>query len=184
MEEKFGKSAKVLYIVSYAIIIAVSLLFVVGLGVAILVLADADMQFMGWSLVAFGAILAGVSIFWLVYFIRMPLYTVTYKDGKLNFRNKVECTPLELEKFEHKGNWGLDGSIFNFGRIFIYVNGKRYKFNFIYNAESVVQRLYTIKVEYIVQQNIAKQKAEAAAEPVAENVETENKVAETEEKNG
>lgn len=175
MEEKFGKSARVLYIVSYSICIAVSLLLLVGLGAVLLVLG----QLFGWFFIGLGIILLGASIFWLVYFIKMPPYTVIYKDGKLNFRNKVECTPDELDSYQMR-EFGVDGAMFGFGKLIVTINGKQYKFNYVYGGNAVVQRLYTIKVEYAVQQNIAKKNAEAAAEPL----ETEEKVAETEEKDG
>lgn len=174
MEEKFGKSARVLYIVTYSITIPLSLLIFVGFG-ALLTAYQSDLLVLGVFLIALGVILAGVSIGWLVYFIKMPPYTVTYKDGILNFRNKVQCTPAELDSYE-KRNLNLDGEIFGFGKLFVNINGKRYKFGYVYDVESVLQRLYTIKVEYAVQQNIANRKEETVAEVTNET--------ETEEKNG
>lgn len=171
MEEKIGKSARTLYIVTYSIIIAVSMLLMVGLGAAAVAFGEP----FGWFLVGFGVILTGISIFWLVYFIKLPPYTVTYKDGILNFRNKVECTPAELDSYQPR-SLGIDGALFNFGKLIVTIKGKVYKFNYVYEVNYVVQRLYAIKVEYTVKQDIAKRNAEGVTEV--------NSEIETEEKNG
>lgn len=160
MEEKFGKTARVLYIVFYSIIIPVCLLFFVGIG-ALLIATSPDLLIMGVFLIVLGVGVGGASIGWLVYFIKMPQFVITYKDGKLNFRNKVECTPVELDSYQQKG-FNLDGAIFGFGKLLITVKGQSYKFRYVYNVNEVIQRLYTIKLEYTMQQEIARRNAEAA----------------------
>ena len=184
--EQFGKSARVAYIVMYAIIIPISLLFFVGFGAFLIVLAEgSEYSYIGIILIVAGVILAGLSIFWLVYFIKMPPYTVTYKDGILNFRNKVQCTPAELDSYETK-SFGVDGAMFGFGKLIVNINGKIYKFGYVRDVESVVQKLYVIKVQYSVQQNIAKRNAEAAnTEATATEADTkESDGAVTEENDG
>ena len=144
-EEKFAKSARTPYIILYSIIIPISI-FIIG-GGALLMLAVEESRGLCAFLVVMGIFLLGGSIGWLIYFVRLPEYSITYKDGKLKFRNLVECTPLELDRYETKG-LGIDGALFGFGRLFVYVNGKKYKLNHVYDTQDVTRRLYEIKVAY------------------------------------
>ena len=159
MEEKLGKSPRTTYIIAYSLFLA-SGLFFGAISVFAILMDNNPVEFPAWAYFGsvFGFVLAGVSIFLLIYFIRLPEYAITYKDGKLYFRNKLVCTPAELENFNSKGG-GVDGAVFGFGRLIVVVNGKRYKFNYVNDVGGVVARLYAIKAEYTVQQHIAQNKA-------------------------
>lgn len=162
-EEKFGKTAKTTYLICYSIFLAVGLLFSV-LGAVVLFTGpdnSNELPVFAYFFLVFGIVLTLMSIGWLIYFITLPQYAITYKNGKLIFRNKIECTPVQLESVQAKGG-GLDGALFNFGRIIYFVNGKKYKLGFIHDANAVVKKLYEIKARYEVLQNIEKKKAENA----------------------
>lgn len=160
-EEKFGKAVRTLYIVTYSILIVLSL-FWSGIG-ALICVALKEEGLLGIFFIVLGIIMLGLSIGYLVYFIRLPEYSITYKDGKLNFRNKLECTPDRLENIESR-TWGLDGAIFDYGRIIVTVDGEKYKFNFISKPQEAVNRLYAIRNEYIAAQNAAYYAAQAQAQ--------------------
>ncbi len=161
-----------MYIISYSICIVLGL-FMVGIGAITLVALGSDGLFIGLFLMFLGLFLLGASIYWLIYFIRLPEYSITYKDGKLNFRNKLECTPDRLQDITG-GSWGIDGAIFSYGRITVTVDGKKYKFNFISNQQEVINRLYAIRNEYIAKNNAAyfayqaQQQAQAQAQAAAQ----------------
>lgn len=160
-EEKFAKSVRTPYIISYSIFIPVGILLAVGGIFFYLNFAVEETQVIFLTLCFLGVFLAGASVGWLIYFIKMPEYSITYKDGKLNFRNKLVCTPAQLEKIESRG-WGLDSAIFGYGRIIVYGGGRKYRFNFIYGAQEVVKKLYMIKDMYAIAQAAAYRNAQAA----------------------
>lgn len=159
-EEKFAKAPRTTYIIIFAVYIAAGLM-ALACGI-VWVIAD-SLKPIGWIFLFMGMFLPVMSVIWLIYFIRLPQYAITYKDGKLYFRNKLICTPAELENFSNKGG-GLDGALLSFGRLFVWVHGKRYKFNYVIDVDSVVRRLFVIKAEYEVKQNIAQKTAEAGDE--------------------
>ena len=160
-EERLGKSVRTIYIVTYSIAIFLAL-FMIGLGVSSILFIKGWLYF-GLFWIAFGLILLGGSIAWLVYFIKLSEYSITYKDGKLYFRNKLECTPDSLENIEWR-TWGIDGAIFNYGRIIVTVGGAKYKFNFISSPQEAVNRLYAIKNEYLAGMNAARLAAQTVPE--------------------
>ena len=164
-EEKFGKAVRTLYIVTYSILIVLSL-FWSGIG-ALICVALKEEGLLGIFFIVLGLIMLGLSIGYLVYFIRLPEYSITYKDGKLYFRNKLECTPDRLENIESR-TWGLDGAIFDYGRVIVTVAGEKYKFNFISKPQEAVNRLYAIRNEYIAAQNAAYYAAQAQAQAQAQ----------------
>lgn len=200
-EEKIAKSVKTLYIITYAIMIAFGVVWLI-IGVPFFQSDIEEVIMFGIFIIIIGAIFVVGGICWLIYFIKMPEYSITYKDGKLNFRNKLECTPAQLDYIEAKGG-GLDGAIFSFGRIVVYVGGKKYNFRFIQDAQYVANRLLQLKngvamqtsafgnaysaapqpavtesAEPVAEQTVAEQPE--SAEPVAE----ENVTTEKEEGNG
>lgn len=184
-EEKFAKSVRTPYIITYSIFIPFGLLLAVGGIFLYLKVAVEETQVMFLTLCFLGAFLACASVGWLIYFIKMPEYSITYKDGKLNFRNKLECTPAQLEKIENRV-WGLDSVVFGYGRVIVYVGGKKYRFNFIYGAQEVVKKLYMIKDMYAIAQNAAYRNSQAAAEEVvaATEMAEPNTTTDTEENDG
>lgn len=142
-EEKIGKSVKTLYIITYAIMIALGVVWIF-IGVPFLRTDIEEAVMYGYFLIFLGVLFIVAGICWLIYFIMMPEYSITYKDGKLYFRKKLECTPAQLERVEAKGG-GIDGAIFSFGRIVVYVGGKKYNFRFIQDAQYVANRLLQLK---------------------------------------
>lgn len=142
-EEKIAKSVKTLYIITYAILLVIGFGWL-AIGAFMLSVGDEEMLAFGYFWIVLGIFEVVASVCYLVYFIRMPEYSIIYKDGKLNFRNKLECTPDQLDYIEAKGG-GLDGAIFSFGRIVVYVGGKKYNFRFIQDAQYVANRLYELK---------------------------------------
>jgi len=145
-EEKIAKSVKTLYVITYSIFIVLGIFWIILGAVFIKGNKNAveDWSFFGWFFISLGVIFIVLSVGWLVYFIKMPEYSIMYKDGKLNFRNKLICTPAELDRIEAKGG-GLDGAIFSFGRIVVYSGGKKYNFRFIQDAQYVASKLYVLK---------------------------------------
>lgn len=160
-EEKFGKSVRTPYIVTYSIAIFLGL-FLIGIGVISLLLISGKSSYFAIYWILLGCVLLGSGIGWLIYFILLPEYSITYKAGKLYFRNKLECTPDRMEYIESK-KWGLDSAIFNYGRVIVTVGGKKYKINFVYNAQDAVNRLYAIRNEYVAALNAAYSAAQAQA---------------------
>ncbi len=152
-EEKIAKSVKTLYIITYSIMIILGIIWM-GVGAIFFTASNAVEEFsiIGYVWVVLGVFFTAAGIGWLIYFIKMPEYSITYKDGKLNFRNKLECTPAQLDYIEAKGG-GIDGAIFSFGRIVVYVNGQKYNFKFIQDAQYVANRLYELKNGSTAMQN-------------------------------
>lgn len=165
-EEKIGKSVKTLYIVTYSILIVVGIIWL-ALGALVKSAGDEEASALGLLLIILGVIFIALSVIYLIYFIRLPEYSITYKDGKLNFRNKLECTPAQLEYVLARGG-GLDGAIFSFGKIVVSVNGKKYNFRFIQDAQFVANRLIELKKGMVMQTSAfgtAYQSAPMAAAP-------------------
>ena len=160
MEEIIAKSAKSLYIVTYSIFLVFGIL-VVGLGALLVALVgETEPAIFGGVLIGLGAIIIIAGVAWLVYFIKMSPDAIKLKDGKLYFRNGVVCAPTEVDYCKVKG-MGIDGAMFDFGKLLISVNGKEFKLNFVYKTNEVVNRLFLLKAQSTVQANIeAKQNAE------------------------
>ena len=160
MEEIIAKSAKSLYIVTYSIFLVFGIL-VVGLGALLVALVgETEPTIFGGVLIGLGAIIIIAGVAWLVYFIKMSPDAIKLQDGKLYFRNGVVCAPTEVDYCKVKG-MGIDGAMFDFGKLLISVNGKEFKLNFVYKTNEVVNRLFLLKAQSTVQANIeAKQNAE------------------------
>lgn len=190
MEEIIATTKRSMYIICYIIFLILGVFFcVIGLLVAFAGgnLGESEETAVGWLLFAFGMIFIIMSICYLVYFAKMPKNAVTFKDGKLNFMNKVECLPTEVDSWQASDH-GLDGALFNFGKLNVVINGKQYKFKFVDNAKNVPARLYTLKMEYAMKAEIAKkadkeptEKAEEAVTETAEPAATETTEEKTEE---
>lgn len=168
MEEIIARTKRGLYIGTYIVCIFLSL-FLVAFGAVCAVVAGkevAEAAAVGWIFLALGLILLIANICWLVYFIKMPQVAISFKDGKLNFMNKVICAPTEVESWQTNEH-GLDGALFNFGKLTVVINGTQYKFKFVDNAKGVPARLYSLKMEYAMKAEIAK-KAEEESKPKVE----------------
>jgi len=177
MEEIIATTKRSMYIICYIIFLILGVFFcVIGLLFAIAggKLSESGETAFGWFFFVFGVMLVIMSICYLIYFAKMPKNAITFKDGKLNFMNKVECLPTEVDSWQASDH-GLDGALFNFGKLNVVINGKQYKFKYIDNAKNVPARLYTLKMEYAMKAEIAKkadkEPAEKAEEAVAQTAE-------------
>ncbi len=175
MEEVIAKSAKTLYIVTYSIFLVFGII-VVGLGALLVALVgETEPTIFGGVLIGIGAIIIIAGVAWLVYFTKMPSDAIKLKDGKLYFRNGIVCVPTEVDYCKVKG-MGLDGAMFDFGKLLISVNGKEFKLNFVCKTTAVVNRLFMLKAQGSVQANIAsKQNAESGTPVSAEEKTSEEK---------
>ena len=187
MEEVIAKSAKTLYIVTYSIFLVFGII-VVGLGALLVALVgETEPTIFGGVLIGLGAIIIIAGVAWLVYFTKMPSESdgfvgsmilpreLVLKDGKLYFRNGIVCVPTEVDYCKVKG-MGLDGAMFDFGKLLISVNGKEFKLNFVCKTTAVVNRLFMLKAQGSVQANIAsKQNAESGTPVSAEEKTSEEK---------
>ncbi len=160
MEEVIAKSAKSLYIVTYSIFLVFGLILTAVGALTFSFVDEQEAVIFGGVFTALGAVLFIMSVAYLIYFIKMSPDAIKLKDGKLYFRNGVVGAPSEIDYCRAKG-MGLDGAMFDFGKLFISVNGKEFKLNFVYKTNEVVNRLFLLKAQSTVQANIeAKQNSE------------------------
>ena len=171
-EEVIAKSVRTMYIILYPIIIVFGAVFL-AIGAFMAFNLSEDLAVFSWILCFLGIALVVASIVWLVYFCKMPKNAVTFKDGKLYFRNGTVCSPTEVDSVQAKF-MSLDGEIFNFGKLFVTVRGVQFKLKYVANALAAANRIYMLKAEYSVKEHIEQNRQTDAAE--------ENKL--TEENNG
>ena len=81
-----------------------------------------------------------------------PYELITFDGEKFNFANRVICSAEEIEKIRYEVR-GRDYKKVNFGRLFITVHGKEYKFNDIVRLGYVTKRLQEIIAEQKEQNN-------------------------------
>ena len=153
MEEVIAKSAKSLYIVTYSIFLVFGLILTAVGALTFSFVDEQEAVIFGGVFTALGAVLFIMSVAYLIYFIKMSPDAIKLKDGKLYFRNGVVGAPSEIDYCRAKG-MGLDGAMFDFGKLFISVNGKEFKLNFVYKTNEVVNRLFLLKAQSTVQANI------------------------------
>ena len=157
MEEIIAKTAKKLYLIMYPICMVAGAIFT-GIGAYMATADPEDMGVIGWTLFALGAVIVVMSIVYTIYFAKMPTNAITFKDDKLHFSNGTVCSPTEVNTCRAAGG-GLDGAMFDFGKLFVTVNGKEFKIKFVQNVSGVVNRIYMLKAQYEVKENIARQQA-------------------------
>lgn len=146
MEEIIAKSVRTLYIVTYSISIALGA-FIMLMGVFMTTIVPEDIVGIAWFVCVMGGVLIGASIAWLVYFCKMPQNAVTFRDGKLYFRNGTVCLPAEVDFIEAK-TMLLDGALFNFGKLLVTVRGVRFQIKFVANSHAAANRIYMLKAQY------------------------------------
>lgn len=161
MEEIIAKTAKKLYLIFYPIFMAFGAIFI---GVGAYLSTDSYYDPFGWILIAMGAFIVICSIAYTIYFAKMPANAITFKDDKLYFSNGMVCSPAEINHCRATG-MGPDGAIFDFGKVFVTVNGKEHKIKYVQNAGGAVSRIYMLIAQYQIKQNAAQQAAQQPAQP-------------------
>lgn len=157
MEEVIAKTAKKLYLICYPIFIVIGAFFIGG-GAFVLTQGNDDLQVIGWMLTVLGAVMVVMSIVYIIYFAKMPANAITFRDDKLYFSNGTVCSPTEVNTCRAAGG-GVDGALFDFGKLFVTVNGKEFKFKYIQHVGGAVNRLFMLKAQYEVKENIARRQA-------------------------
>lgn len=167
MEEVIAKTAKKLYLIFYPIFMIFGAIFI---GVGAYLETDEYFHPYGWILIALGIFIVICSIVYIIYFAKMPVKAITFKDDKLYFSNGTVCSPAEINHCRATG-MGPDGAIFGFGKVFVTLNGKEFKLKYVQNADGAVSRIYMLIAQYQVKQNIAQQAAQQPVESQENNQE-------------
>lgn len=179
METVIAKSKKNL-LAAYIVFLVLGVVFC-GIGAFLTVwLADLDTEIAsGIIVIVCGVFLVSLGLGYVIYFARMPESFITIKEGKLHFWNGLECSPAEIDYCSSRGG-GLDGAMFNYGRLIISVRHTEYKIRFVEDASGVVSKLNALKAQTMAVEEIQKHIAEKNAE---ETTKTEEPVAEVKEEN-
>ncbi|MDE7306017.1 MAG: hypothetical protein K2N33_01365 [Clostridia bacterium] len=160
MEEVIAKKKSSL-MVSYIFLIVFGSIFTL-FGVFVLVLAPN--KILGVGVLAFGLVVLGGGIAWTVVFARFPKAYVTYKEGKLYLsKGGVVCSPSEVD-YCRSNTYGIDGAIFNYGKLIISVGHQEYKFWFVRNVSNAVKRISELKAQSLAIENAQREIAARNAE--------------------
>lgn len=163
METVIAKPKKSL-IASYIILIVFGAIFAI-IGVAALIFSDEPA--IGAFLLSIGLLVMGAGIGWTVYFARLPKNYITFSEGKLRFYNGLECSPAEID-YCTASTWGLDGAIFNYGKLTMSVRSQELKFKFVVDVNAVSIKLNALKTECAAVESMKKYIDEKKAAETAE----------------
>ncbi|MDE6597440.1 MAG: hypothetical protein K2K60_02240 [Clostridia bacterium] len=168
MEQVIAKKKSSL-MASYIVLIVLGAIISI-FGVSALILAPN--KYLGAGLLAFGLIVLGAGLAWTIVFARFPKAYVTFKEGKLYLsKGGVVCSPSEVD-YCRSSSYGLDGAIFNYGKLIVSVGHQEYKFWFVQNVSKAVSIINDLKAQATAIENAQK---EIAARKATESTETEQK---------
>lgn len=155
METVIAKSKKNL-LAAYIVFLVLGVVFC-GTGAFLTVwLSKLDTEFVsGIIVIVCGVFLVGLGLGYVIYFARMPENLIIFKEGKLYFWNGIECSPAEMDYCNSRGG-GLDGAMFNYGRLIISVKHTEYKIRFVEDASGVVSKLNALKAQTMAVEEIQK----------------------------
>ena len=173
MEIEIAKIKKS-YIACYIVVLVMgAVLLLTGALFLIMGLSKTQMQY-GVIFLVIGVLLTGIGIGWTVYFARLPKAYITFKEGKFYFWNGMVCSPAEIDYCNVRGG-GIDGAIFNYGKLIISVGGKVYKLKFVEDVSNVASQITALKAQAMavesMQQHIAERKLAEQREAENENKE-------------
>ncbi len=175
METVIAKTKKS-YLVCYIVILVCGVIMLLIGGLYLMLdLASDEFQF-GVIFICIGVVFLGIGIFGTVWMARLPKNYITFKDGKFYFWKGLVCSPSEVDYCNCKGN-GVDGAMFNFGRLIVSVGGTVYKMNFVEDANNVCAKINALKAQTMaveeIQKHIADKKAEETAAETTPNEENQ-----------
>ena len=170
METVIAKSKKTM-VVLYIILLV--------LGVFLLLFSASDLIFPEYKttkqyaviFLIIGALFFGVGLGWTIYFARLPKVYITFSEGKMRLYNGLEFSPAEVDSCTST-HWGLDGAMYNYGKLTLSVINTVYKLKFVDNVTSVANNINALKAQFTAIEEVQKHiKEKQAAEnaPATDN---------------
>lgn len=174
METVIAKSKKGILLASYITIMVVGVLFLLFGGFAVIFGVEKSLRQLGVMFAVLGVVFTAIGLGWTIHLARLPKICLTFKDGKLRFYDGFECSPSEIISCSARCGW-MDGAMYNWGRLSVFVGNKEYIFKYVENASFVESNINSLKAQFAaieeVQKHIAERQATENADVTEENKE-------------